>query len=455
MPGSPSGSDLATHEAALPPKRRPAGRVGASVFLAVAFAFACSRDVPLPLVDAAPPPSAAPAPASASAAPPAFSTSPSPARYPFDRTHSPIDANVARRLREIAARDPSLRADVFAKVGDSMTASDDFMRCFARPKLELGEHSSLMPVIERFRATDSFRRRSEAARIGWSAWQVLEGNPSPIEREVTAIRPRFALLQFGTNDLELGKMKHFALRLLDVTGSLIARGVIPILFTIPRRRDSVDRDVWVPRYNAVVRVIAQSRQVPLVDYHRELLRLPGQGMAKDGIHPSTYKGPRGRDGCAFDADGLRHGYNLRNLLSLRALERALHALSDTSEPLDPMPPPGDALRIAQPPFVDARRAIPRAPADARHGCSGVPPALDHELVYTVDLSRRTALRATVFASANVETALALVRRSAPQGCVSTGREAVATSLPPGSYELVVSAKSATSAPEIFLTVLAD
>jgi hypothetical protein len=434
------------------PPRWPGRRFGV---LAAWVAFACSRDPPQALFDAAPPPSAARLPTSASGAPPAPSATRSPTRYPFDRTHSPIDANVAHRLREIAGRDPSLRADVFAKVGDSMTASDDFMRCFARPRLELGEHAALMPVIERFRATDSFRRRSEAARIGWSAWQVLEGNPSPIEREVTAIRPRFALVQFGTNDLELGKMKHFALRLLDVTDSLIARGVIPILFTIPRRKDSVERGVWVPRYNAVVRVIAQSRQVPLVDYHRELERLPGRGLAKDGIHPSTYKGSRGRDGCALDAEGLRHGYNLRNLLSLRALERALHALTDAGESLDPAPGASDAMRIAQLPFADARRAIPRAPADAPHGCSGVPPGLDHELVYAVDLSERTALRATVFAAGNVETTVVLQRRSAPQGCVSTGRETIATPLPPGSYDLVVSAKSGTSAPEIFLTVLAD
>ena len=382
-----------------------------------------------------------------------------PTPYPFNRTHSPIDANVARRLREIAARDPSLRRDAFAKIGDSMTASDDFMRCFAQPSLVLGEHVELLPVIERFRAPsaageDSFRRRSAAAKIGWSAWQVLEGNPSPIERELKAVRPRFALLQFGTNDLELGKMKHFALRLLDVTDALVARGVIPVLFTIPRRQDSSERAVWVPRYNAVVRAIAQARQVPMVDYHRELDRLPGRGMAKDGIHPSTYRGPRGRDACALDREGLRHGYNLRNLLALRALERAVQAL-DAREPLDPASVSGEPKRIGELPFVDARRAVPRATAEPARNCGSAPRALDHELVYPLELSKLTALRATVFAAGNAETALALWRRSAPESCVGTGREAIVTVLPPGSYELVVSAKSAVDAPEIFLTVLAD
>jgi hypothetical protein len=429
------------------------------VFLGAAFALACSRDPPALPFDAAPPPaSAARPPPLPSAAPPAVA---SPTRYPFDRTHSPLDATVARNLREIAAHDPSLRADVFAKVGDSMTASDDFMRCFALPSPVLGEHAALLPVIERFHAAtaageDSFRRRSAAARIGWSAWQVLEGHPSPLEREVSAIRPRFALVQFGTNDLELGKIRHFALRLLDVTDALTARGVIPILFTIPRRKDRTDRGAWVPRYNAIVRAIAQSRQVPFVDYHRELARLPGQGLGKDGIHPSTYKGPRGRDACALDRDGLRHGYNFRNLLALEALGRAAHALG-AGAPLDPVAsnPP---LPITQLPFVDARRALARTPDEPAPGCPAVSPGLDHDLVYPLELSKRTALQVTVFAAGASDTALSLQRRADPRECVGSGREAIVATLPPGSYDVVVSAKSAaprSAAPEIFLTLLVD
>ena len=344
-----------------------------------------------------------------------------------------------------------------------MTASDDFMRCFANPSPMLADHAELSPVIERFRAAtaageDSFRRRSVAARIGWSAWQVLEGSPSPLEREIAAIHPRFALVQFGTNDLELGRMKHFALRLLDVTSALIARGTIPILFTIPARRDRSDRGVWVPRYNAVVRVIAQARQVPLVDYHRDLTRLPGQGLGKDGIHPSTYRGPRGRDACALDAEGLRHGYNLRNLLALRALERAILALYDGREPPDPTPASISPPRILQLPFVDARRAVATTRGQPVLDCARPNPGLDHELGYPLELSKLTALRASVFASGGAQTGLALRRGSASGECVSAGRETVVATVPPGSYHLIVGAQSATigsDAPEVFLTVLAD
>ena len=87
------------------------------------------------------------------------------------------------------------------------------------------------------------------------------------------------------------------------------------------------------------------------------------------------------------------------------------------------------LPIAQLPFVDARRAALRLPDEPALECANMTPALDHELAYSVELSKLTALRATIFASGGVETGLALRRRSAPRTCVSSGREAIAVTLP--------------------------
>jgi hypothetical protein len=309
-------------------------------------------------------------PAIASAVPSSRARAPDPpgelTRYPFDSTHSPIDARVRARLQQIRARNPRLDAAVFAKIGDSITASGDFMHCFARPRHELGSHAALLPTIERYRrgnaaGIDPFRRQSLAAAIGISAWRVVSERPSLVEREIDAVRPELALVMFGTNDVEAGSLHYFADRMLDVVDQATSRGVVPILFTIPRRRDRRDRDVWVPRYNTALRAIAQARQIPLVDYHRELLRLPNEGLAKDGIHPSTRHGKYGRDACALDADGLRHGYNLRNLLALQALDRASRALRDGSFEADAAPPEPDGngskaqpFRIPRLPFVDVR-----------------------------------------------------------------------------------------------------
>jgi hypothetical protein len=246
--------------------------------------------------------------------------------YPASLTHSPLTPQVVANLRRIRTRAPELQDNVFAKIGDSISVSRDYLHCLSSDQVRWGEHESLEPTRRRFRhglaqGTDPFRRRSEAAQVGWSAHAVLAGRGHPLGREVGAIRPGYALLMFGTNDIEIGRLDRFRDSLGEIVRWLTTRGVVPILFTIPPRDDRQTADAQVPRYNAAVREIAESRQVPLVDYHRELMRLPDHGLGSDRIHPSTYVGPRGTDACDFTADGLAHGYNLRNLLTLQALKR--------------------------------------------------------------------------------------------------------------------------------------
>ena len=167
-----------------------------------------------------------------------------PLRYPFDRVHSPLTPAIAQRLRDIAKRDATLRSDVFAKVGDSITFSDDSYRCLAKQDRNLGTHAALGPVIRRFAGkpeygTNPYSRDSLTAQIGWSAWQVLSGEPSPLAKELKAIRPRIALVQFGTNDIEIGAIFHFADQLWNIVDYLAERGVVPVLFTIPPRKDKL------------------------------------------------------------------------------------------------------------------------------------------------------------------------------------------------------------------------
>jgi hypothetical protein len=50
--------------------------------------------------------------------------------YPAGRRHSPITTDLVAHLRTIAARGPTQADDVFAKVGDSITASTAFLHCF-------------------------------------------------------------------------------------------------------------------------------------------------------------------------------------------------------------------------------------------------------------------------------------------------------------------------------------
>jgi hypothetical protein len=411
------------------------------LFAALLFACACTRSEASPPASTQSPPPAPPPPSAS--APSALASAPSAApRYPFDRTHSPIDAAIVAELSAIAKRGPSLRSGAFAKVGDSITASGDFVRCFASSELpELGDRGELLPLLERFRS--SFTRDSEAAKIGWSAWQLLAGVPPPLELEFRASSPRFALVQLGTNDIEIGQIHHFADRLWDAIDWLVDRGVIPILFTIPPRRDRESAAIWVPRYNAVIRGVAQARRVPLVDYHRELLRLPGAGLGKDGIHPTTYHGPKGRNACDLGPEGLRHGYNLRNLLALEALDRAARGLE--GERLDPSVPGLAAegsleqpQRVSSLPFVELVRFPASGRLSSYAGCAGAREAAGPEQVFRIESSRAITLRAFGFDRAG-EVDLYLLSEPRPEACRARAERVLEARLGPGWHTLVLEA----------------
>ncbi|HUP21322.1 MAG TPA: hypothetical protein VNB06_00100, partial [Thermoanaerobaculia bacterium] len=127
--------------------------------------------------------------------------------YPTDRTLSPITPFVAANLREIASRG-SMQSDVFAKIGASATVSINFMHCFAGTAIDLDGRDELAASVAHFAAGDAagtnpYQRDSLSATVGWSAGAALAGDPSPLEQEVAAISPQFAVIMYGTNDIQL------------------------------------------------------------------------------------------------------------------------------------------------------------------------------------------------------------------------------------------------------------
>ena len=90
----------------------------------------------------------------------------------------------------------------------------------------------------------------------------------------------------------------------------IAKGIVPILSTIPPRTDpTFDRTLAV-FYNDEIRSLAERLKVPLIDYDREiLLRRPGTSWANtilsgDGVHPSG-----GANGYTPSSDPYANGGN--------------------------------------------------------------------------------------------------------------------------------------------------
>lgn len=251
---------------------------------------------------------------------------------------------VTGHLEKIAIRGVGVgnRPGVFAKVGDSITASPSFLQALACHRPQLGEWSALRGTVEFFGETavprgseeaqctvsSSYSRLGVAAVPGWRAVDALsqlESSPEcgtlpAVSCELQLLRPSVALIMFGTNDLEDFTAIQFRQDLARVTRLVSSAGTIPVISTIPPRatRRFSQR---VARFNAEIADLAENRALPLWNFWRQMVGpgVPSQGLGEDGVHPSALCPP-----CTaidFRPAGLQQGYTLRNLGALRVLDR--------------------------------------------------------------------------------------------------------------------------------------
>lgn len=395
--------------------------------------------------------------------------------YPNDQTHSPITAALATHLRNVALHGRGLQDNLLMKIGDSITASSSFLHCFDGDinnlapswefNIKLGGRAELADVIFHFRSgvigrTSPFSRVSRAAKVGASADFPLTGRTPPLEVEFAATTPQFATVMYGTNDIGQGgtpdtpldaKLTPHARHLLRTIDWLLERGVVPVMSTIPPRNDVYEYLGVVDAANAVVRAIAQGRQVPLVDYHREMLPLLEQGLSSDGVHPSVREY---NTSCHFDADGVGYGYNARNLATIHALDRAMKTVVDGVSQLDAVAPKleGSGAR-AQPflvpslPFSELRDVATLNTNDfEQYACQGAKRGLGNDAVYSVTVTKPTLVRAgAIDATPPIDVDggqpdwldVDLHVLDAQGACLKSGDATVVTSLQPGTYLFVV------------------
>jgi len=249
---------------------------------------------------------------------------------------------VTSHLEKVAGRGERLgnRPGVFAKIGDSITASPSFLQALACRAPRLGAWSDLRGTLEFFGETpvpagseeslcpvsNSFSRVGVAAVPGWRAVDALsrlEASPECLDLpavgcELQLTRPSVALVMFGTNDLTEFTAVGFRRDLARVARLVSGAGTIPVLSTIPPRERFSQR---VARFNEEIAALAENRGLPLWNYWRQMAEpgVPSRGLGEDGVHPSALCPP-----CSaidFRPAGLRYGYSLRNLGALRVLDR--------------------------------------------------------------------------------------------------------------------------------------
>jgi len=393
-----------------------------------------------------------------------------PIRYPHGLRHSPLAKTVVERWKGILSTSPG-RTSVFAKVGDSNTVNTGFLTCFGGNDIQWGANAALEPTRAFFGkdladgAKTSFERTTLAAKVGWSSGAVLAGDPSPIDQEIAAIKPAFAVVLLGTNDTYPQGVEPFAQNLLRVVDELAAAGVVPLLTTLPQRDDTDEARALVPEMNAIVRAVAQARQAPLMDLFGALVELPDFGLVGDGIHLQSFA-QGGVHACWFDAAGLGEGMNRRNLLTIEALDRARRFLLEGEAP-EPRPKDlagegswASPFEIDALPFVDDRDTTASKTSVAnQYSCSPVDEG-GAEVVYRLVLKAPTKLRIRVFDAADVDIDVHFMED--PGGaelCVARADKVLDVSAGPGTYwisaDSYVSASGPLPGPYLLTVVVVD
>ena len=371
-----------------------------------------------------------------------------PVLYPADRAHAPITASVVRSLREVVAR-ANTQPRVFSKVGASNTVNTNFLHCFGGTAVDLGGRDALRATLDHFRAgsaggTDPYRRTSLAATVGWSAWAAVTGTPSPLQRELDAVDPRYAVVMFGTNDIQTRDLHRHGQSLLDLAELCAARGVIPLFTSVPPRDDDAEADRWVPRFTAVMRGVAQTAQMPFMDLERALRVLPGHGLGTDGIHMNAY--PSGARACALTPEGLRYGFNVRNLLTLESLHRVRLVVEGGPAPdasAEVLRGAGTAeapFEVPSLPFADARDTRSGGPSriDRYPGCMSTADEGGAEFFYRLTVREAFTLRALVLSRGDADIDVHALRGEADGArCVARNDRMFTVAVTPGTWYIAL------------------
>jgi hypothetical protein len=251
--------------------------------------------------------------------------------------NSAVISGITTHARQIFQQGQSLgnRANVFSKVGDSITASPYFLYPIGQGFYNLRDYSSLQRVVDFFRSGDardgnnSFANPSLAAYNGITtagildpnnAWtQVCSSGETPLECEYRLVRPSIALIMVGTNDVASLSPDDYRNNLSRIVQISIDRGIIPVLSLIPVRGGY---EASIPTFNQIIADVAAGYDIPLWNFPALLAGLDNNGLT-DGIHPSAPPGIAPDDFTAaadFTPENLRYGYTVRNLTALQVLD---------------------------------------------------------------------------------------------------------------------------------------
>jgi lysophospholipase L1-like esterase len=231
------------------------------------------------------------------------------------------------------------REGVVLHVGDSITHANPYGQWASHGEGRSDEDKALLAWMHAGKNDDTdgwylarfdhpSGGRSHTAAGGMTLSELLAGGRAGLPSLAELLKkyqPQMIVLMMGTNDASHGRSVEDYTQDADKAVELIlGTGAIPILSTIPPH---IGRTELSRSYNESLRKLARERQLPLIDYEREILtRRPddwnGTLLNKDDVHPTAATG--GDNGvkassAPTDENLKSSGYLLRGWLSVKKI----------------------------------------------------------------------------------------------------------------------------------------
>jgi hypothetical protein len=351
------------------------------------------------------------------------------ARYPDNVVQSPLPKVVVDRLRALSAIgvQNGLQLNVATKAGDGNSDHDFFLGCFsAANHPPFGKHTELLATRDYFQAsfgnyaangtnlclaTDD----TDGQHGGTLEW-VDSGNPPLYAQEIARTKAMFIPELFGMLDMggdrgngTADNVREYTWRKIHqdtvaYTDGVISLGAIPLLTSyLGYTTDSPETNA-TQTMNQIKRSIAQTRQIPFIDFFLAAQPAPAHGTSAGGVHFSAWKSSLALDDlCALTDEAQSGGMNIHNLIVLQALDRMKKTLVDGVDSLDPDQSAivgkgtlTDPYQVPALPFADAGD-ITKAPSNtlSDYTACGGGQETGGELVYQFTTAQTIAVRALV------------------------------------------------------------
>ena len=235
----------------------------------------------------------------------------------------------------------------FAQFGDSITVSRAFWFGLRyAPKNTSPQMAQALGLVKDYMLEDCWDWKGP--EFGSQGRMTIRWAHQNVGNWLDDLNPEVTLMMFGTNDLSSLDLAEYETKTRQVVQKCLDNGTIVILSTIPPKHGQAEK---AATFADAVRRIAREMQLPLTDYHAEILkRRPDdwdgatdqfrqyQGydvptlIARDGVHPSN---PQKYANDYSDEALHKNGFSLRNYLTLMKYAEVIEkVLSQKSAPKD-------------------------------------------------------------------------------------------------------------------------